>query len=279
MAHAYHRAAQDRKRIVLSGLSGDIESYLSRMDVFDHCNASSGFSTPARNDLRHALVEVKHVDSPAEIEASADRLANAMIGSIPNTWMNSLPDPMTGYLPHEELLVPIKYIFSEALENALTHGRQHGYSHADVWTAAQYFPKTEQISLAVIDNGCGFLKSLERHPQLSSGTHRAAIRMSLRARVTCNPDFGRTDDSVNQGIGLTAIKEMVALGGGSMYLASGNSLLRLDPDADHDFPLAPSWQGVVLYMELKRARLRAIRIHEIMERISSTEAGVPLRFE
>lgn len=279
MAHACHRAAQDRKRIVLSRLGIDIESYLGRMDVFGHCAMVPGFSTRTRADLRHALVEVKRVDSPAEIEAGADRLANAIIGSKAGMRTDGPPDPMTGYLPHEELLVPIKYIFSEALENALTHGRKHGHSQADVWIAAQYFPKTDHVCLAVIDNGCGFLKSLERHPQLPQRTHHAATRMSLRPRITCNPDLGRMDGSVNQGIGLTAIKEIAALSGGSMHLASGDSLLRLMPDANNDSTLAPLWQGVILYMELNRSKLRTIKIHEVIERISPVEEKIPLRFE
>jgi nitrogen fixation/metabolism regulation signal transduction histidine kinase len=95
--------------------------------------------------------------------------------------------------------------------------------NAKVWVALQYDASDDMIRLAVVDNGCGFLNSLKREKITE---HIEAIHLALKPRVTCNGDFYvRPSESVNQGIGLTVVKEIVLSSQGIIYLASGDALL------------------------------------------------------
>ena len=42
----------------------------------------------------------------------------------------------------------------ELLENALTHARGHGFRQAEACVAAQYYPGSGRVRLAVVDDGC-----------------------------------------------------------------------------------------------------------------------------
>ncbi|MHB8255605.1 MAG: ATP-binding protein [Acidiferrobacter sp.] len=101
-------------------------------------------------------------------------------------------------------------IFSELLENALTHAKRACYRDARAWVAAQYYQKTDGIRLAVLDNGCEMLRSLESRPRLTRKTHAGAIQIAFEPRVTCNPDLEiHPNETVNQGIGLAVVREIV----------------------------------------------------------------------
>ncbi len=82
--------------------------------------------------------------------------------------------------------------------------------------------------MAVVDNGCGFLSSLSRHPRLVASNDAAAVRLALEPRVTCNPDLEiRPEETANQGVGLTVVRWIVAEGRGVMQIASGDAVLEL----------------------------------------------------
>lgn len=279
LAATCHQLARAGKKLRLENVRPAIVDYLARMDLFKACGIEykENFT---RYDRRSDLVEICVADKAAEGEQLASKIATTLVGAMPDYDPNAKPDEMTGFLPHEHLHVPLHYIFSELLENALTHAKRAGYRDARVWVAAQYYPEKDRIRLAVVDNGCGLLRSLARHSSLPEQSHAAAIALAFEPRVTCNPDLEiRPNETVNQGIGLTVIRGIVARGSGVMRLVSGDALVEQRGASQPGTRRISPWQGVVLALEFKRELLRQVNVGQIIQELRSRPGPSGLRFE
>lgn len=260
-------------RIRVHQLSPDLSGYLQRMDVFTDVELVSGIrSNGARWDRSDMLVELTQLCDRAEVGNVAHQLAKAMIGSADP---DEVPDEMTGYTTYDRSVEPLQYVLNELLENALTHARR-GNINACVWVASQYYPKKDMIRLGVVDNGCGFLASLQTHSALQRKRHLEAILLALQPRVSCNRDLGLRSDSVNQGVGLTTSCRIAEHAGGRMILASGNAIHSTSGYSGES--AAAYWQGVGIAMEVSRAKLVDIRVRELLPSLDGIPA-VTLRFE
>lgn len=278
LAATCHRLAKAGKKLRLENVSPAIVGYLARMDLFKACGIEyrENFT---RRDRQTDLVEICVADKAAEGERLASKIVTALIGMTPGYDPHAKPDEMTGYQPQDYLLKPLHYLFSELLENALTHAKRAGYKGARAWVAAQYYPGRDKIRLAVVDDGCGLLGSLKRHSRLAVKSHEAAIRLAFEPRVTCNPDLEiRPNETANQGIGLTVIREIVVQGRGVMRLVSGDTLLEMAGGREKTCPVT-SWQGVVLALEFKRDFLRQVNLGQIIHELRDRPGPGGLRFE
>lgn len=254
-------------------LSPYLTGYMQRMDVFTDVELVNGIrSNGVRLDRSDALVELTQLCDRAEVGNVAYRLAKAMIGSA---YPDEVPDEMTGYTTYDRLVEPLQYMLNELLENALTHARR-GNMNACVWVASQYYLKKDIIRLGVVDNGCGFLASLQTHSKLQHKRHLDAILLALQPRISCNRDLGLRSDSVNQGVGLTTSCRIAEHAGGRMILASGNAMHSTSGYSGEG--AAAYWQGVGIAMEVSRAKLADVRVGELLPSLDGIPA-VTLRFE
>lgn len=278
LAATCHRLATQGKKLRLENVSPAIAGYLARMDLFKACGIEykENFT---RHDRQTDLVEICVADKTAEGDILANKIVTALVGATPGYDPHAAPDEMTGYQPQDYLYKPLHYLFSELLENALTHAKRAGYKDARAWVAAQYYLRNDRIRLAVVDDGCGLLRSLERHPRLPEKSHKAAIRLAFEPRVTCNPDLEvRPNETVNQGVGLTVIREIVVRGRGALRLVSGDTMLELIGGREKTCPITP-WQGVVLALEFKRDLLRKVNVGHIIHELRGRPGPGRLRFE
>ncbi len=164
---------------------------------------------------------------------------------------------------HEHQKGLIQYVLSELLNNALTHAQRHGFTgKARVWTAAQYYPSSDKVRLAVADTGCGLLATLKGHPQLESDTHFAAISAALQPRVSCNRNLGVREDTVNEGVGLTTVHRIVDRSAGDMLVLTGNAYQRQRRGGL--LLCNAEWRGVAIAVEMRRESLRGLRIAELL---------------
>lgn len=279
LAATCHHLAKAGRNLGLNNVSPEIIGYLARMDLFKACGIDYHESF-SRHDRRTDLVEVCVADKAADGEHLANKIVTALVGCTPDYDPNATPDEMSGFLPQDHLQKPLHYVFSELLENSLTHAKRAGYQASRAWVAAQYYKKEDRIRLAVVDNGCGFLSSLRKHPKLAKTSHEAAIRLAFEPRITCNRDLDvHPNETANQGIGLTVIREIARKSGGIIRVASGDSLLTLT--SDRPGAAVDPWQGVILAAEFKREFLRQVRIHEIIQELTDTSvaSGPRVRFE
>ena len=181
----------------------------------------------------------------------------------------------------------IQYVFSELLNNALTHAQRHGFKgKARVWTAAQYYPSSDKVRLAVADTGCGLLATLKGHPQLESVTHFAAISAALQPRISCNRNLGVREDTVNEGIGLTTVHRIVDRCVGDMLVLTGNAYqLRSGGGLAQGFEVVVDFAGAAVtqsFVDELVGRLILERGPEVLQRIvfknCSDDARAIIRF-
>lgn len=278
LAATCHQLARAGKRLRLENVPPAIADYLARMDLFKACGIEYRESF-TRHDRRTDLVEICVADKAADGEQLASKIVTTLVGATPDYKPHAKPDEMTGYLPHDYLHKPLHYIFSELLENALTHAKRAGYKDARAWVAAQYYPGKDRIRLAVLDNGCGLLRSLERHPSLPEKSHAAATQIAFEPRVTCNPDLEiRPNETANQGMGLTVVREIAARGSGILRLVSGDALAEQKGNSRLRTYRVTPWQGVVLAMEFKRDLLRQVNVGQIIHELRDKSHSNGLRY-
>lgn len=240
-----------------------LSSYLARMDFFQHLNIA-GVDIPAmnRNDRRADLCELIRIDEEHQAEDALARMAWAITGKIGGKNGVEIKEP--------ELFHPLNYALSELVGNAVTHAKREGYLRASVWVAAQYYPGSGTVKLAVTDNGCGFLNTLRHHPSLTEQTHPAAIAAALQPRVSCNRNLIPLGLSENQGVGLTTTARISKSAGGGIQIFSGDGLHSDMPSNrsqkrwQRQRQIGPHWQGVGVVVDLSRTQLTAVKIHELL---------------
>lgn len=272
----FHKLQRQGKQVNVIGLSPELAGYLQRMDLFQNVliNGKS-HSVDLRHNRSDALVELTCLRDHHAVDHTANRLSKAIVGKLPEVDPNEKPDEMTGMTTAERYQDPIQYSLSELLENALTHARRSGHSHACVWVASQYYPRTDEIKCAVVDDGCGFLETLKSHPKLSSHTHHSAILAAMQPRVSCNRALGIRSDTVNQGVGLTTTCRITLAAGGGMLIASGDAL---HATASSKTRTGSFWTGVAISMNFYRQKLPDVRYRELLPPFDAAQLP-PLRFE
>lgn len=110
----------------------------------------------------------------------------------------------------------MKYVIGELVRNVL----EHSYSPGGAIVAAQYYRKTNRISIGICDNGVGIWKSMNRswHPK----TDLEAIQLSLTPGITgTTTKEGGTGD--NAGAGLFFIKSIAKMTRSYFAIYSGSA--------------------------------------------------------
>jgi hypothetical protein len=279
----------ERRHVSMPWLKTTTAGYLERMDFFSGI-AVDGVNLPqnrARNDQRGNLLEITRVTDSSKSEAVADRLASAIVGKI----IGRGPKPVDFNAPdteYDQYYRPLRYALSELLENALTHAKREGAFKASVWVAAQYYKdQGGRIQVAVVDNGCGFLATLQNHPELPAKTHGAAIRTALKPKVSCNRDIGPFGESVNEGVGLTTTVRISKATGGNVHIVSGDALF-LDGGVATGKrqaqvrSLQGNWTGVAISVTFICQKLPSVNIPNLLPPVEVSKpvkTPIALRFD
>lgn len=278
-----------QRRVSMPWLKNSTAGYLERMDFFNGINVDD-VNIPqnrTRHDQRGNLLEITRVTDASKSEAVADQLATAIVGKI----IGRGPKPFNFNAPdteYDQYYRPLRYALSELLENALTHAKREGAFNASVWVAAQYYKdQGGRIQVAVVDNGCGFLATLQNHVELRAKTHADAIRTALQPKVSCNRDMGLFGQSVNEGVGLTTTVRIAKETGGVVHIVSGDALY-IDGEQsqvkrrDKLQHLGGAWNGVAISATFLCHKLPGIRIDQLLppvERSQWSDSPVTFRFD
>jgi len=157
-----------------------------------------------------------------------------------------------------EVAAPIKYVFSEMVRNVL----EHSASPVGAVVCAQYFRRSNRISIGIADAGIGVFGSMSRfHPVASS---RDAIEQALRPGISgATAKIGGNE--FNAGAGLFFTKSIAALSKNYFLIYSGDAAFKLlksqegelltlnaDPTLDrHRFMNGiPAWPGTVVGIDI-----------------------------
>jgi anti-anti-sigma regulatory factor len=291
LAAAANEVLKQGRRVAMPWLAAEMTSYLERMNFFVDLDIDA-VNVPknrTRRDQRGKMLEITHIVDSGKSEAVADHVASAIVTMIIGRGQKqaNLNVPDTEY---DQYYRPLRYALSELIENALTHARREGAIDSSVWVAAQYYKDAQtggRVHVAVVDNGCGFLATLQNHPELQEKTHGAAIRTALKPKVSCNRDIGPFGESVNEGVGLTTTVLIAKATGGDVHIVSGNALL-LDGNVavgkrrDHVQALTGEWTGVAISATFICKKLPFINIPDLLPPVESAKQAkspVALRFD
>lgn len=291
LAAAVKEALAQGRRVAMPWLAPATTGYLERMNFFVDMDIDA-VDVPKnrmRNDQRGNLLEITHIVDSGKSEAVADQLASAIVTMIIGRGQKpaNFQVPDTEY---DQYYRPLRYALSELIENALTHARREGAINSSVWVAAQYYKDVQtggRVQVAVVDNGCGFLATLQNHPELQEKTHGSAIRTALKPKVSCNRDMGPFGESVNEGVGLTTTVRISKATGGEVHIVSGDALL-LDGGVlvakrqNQVRALHGIWGGVAISTTFICKKLPLINIPDLLppvEPAKQAKKPVVLRFD
>jgi anti-sigma regulatory factor (Ser/Thr protein kinase) len=154
----------------------------------------------------------------------------------------------------------IKYIVGELVRNVL----EHSYASDGAIVAAQYYKKTNRISIGICDTGIGVWKSMSTNWRPK--TDLAALRLALMPGITgtTRREGGSTE---NAGAGLFFIKSIAKITRSYFAIYSGNAeytllkhrsdikgspTLYADPFRDHHTATndAPSFDGTLVAVDI-----------------------------
>lgn len=242
-------------------MSGSMISYLVRMDFFVGLNVEGYDVDKGRNPMGEPdnCVELLKLSESAQSEEIASRLVHAMTG---------IKDDPTVAEEMEPYRRPLEYALKELLENSLSHAKREGNFGASVWVACQHFAAPGTVRLAIVDNGCGFLATLQNHAKLTEKTHGAAIQAALIERVSCNrgPRTGYDTDSENQGVGLTTTAKIASAADGFLVIASGDAWVKTDCNYVGRLQDS-SWKGVAISFTCQRELLPQVDISSLLPKV------------
>ena len=116
----------------------------------------------------------------------------------------------------EQNTTVIKYVIGELVRNVL----EHAYTVDGAIVAAQYYKKTNRISIGICDTGIGILKSMQ--PVWKPKTDLDAIKLALMPGIT-GTTLREGGTSENAGAGLFFIKSIAKIARSYFVLYSGSA--------------------------------------------------------
>ncbi len=164
--------------------------------------------------------------------------------------------PLLHLEENPEQVQSIQHIFSELIRNVI----EHSSSPTGAIVCAQYFKKSNKISIGVVDRGIGLKKSLQQYHRVLDDV--GAIKLALTPGITgTTARPGGT--AQNAGFGLFLIKSIAFVNKDFFNIISGDRMYKLlqrkkenltlhgDPYADrHTLLEIPHWDGVAVGIDI-----------------------------
>lgn len=271
LAARLNRLSRQGRVAAVERVRPDVADRLRRMNVLgEWLEEKSGRRYQAHN---MGKLHVCWASSSKDADEIANSMAEAIASFVPADYRAAAAS-----FTRDPIKVPLAYVITELLDNGLTHGRGKGFAHASVWIAAQYYPAGDLIRLAVVDDGCGFLQSLESHPKVVPKSHAVAVRTAFEAGVSCNKEVGLLQDSLNAGIGLTISRDIASKSRGTMWAGSGDAWLN-DPGLRSEVSgRIPNWEGAMLNFELHRSGLISFNFRDLFAQYERAAPTTDIKF-
>lgn len=215
--------------------------YFERMNFFNltsHVDRNESF---VRNNPHGRFVEIQKIENSYRF--SADRISSEIAACIAPEQAEEIDPDKSGF--HDG----IEYFVSELILNVIQHSKGTGF------IGAQYYNKWDETQIAIADIGIGLRNSfIENESPFARDIHndRDAIDIALKNRVSSkthrkDPLTGATE---NRGVGLTFLREMTQMAGGTFIIASGDTIL----ENNEWYSLAPdlNYAGTIVCLSFKR---------------------------
>lgn len=224
-------------------ITGDVPDtgrYLDRMGLYDVTKTASPFSYRKKEEAGRFV--------PIKVIKTSDDQSRFITDMIPLLHLS------------EENAIVVKYVIGELVRNVL----EHSLAPDGAIVAAQYYKKTNRVSIGICDTGIGVWKSMHTywHPK----NDIAAIKLALTPGITgTTRKEGGTSE--NAGAGLFFIKSIAKItrnyfviysGSGAYTLLKHNKRIKgmprlyADPDRDphSETNIAPSFDGTLVAVDI-----------------------------
>jgi anti-sigma regulatory factor (Ser/Thr protein kinase) len=227
------------KKITCDEITSPSGHYLKRIGLFDFLKINPKVKSIQEHELSGRLIPLKQIKNSDDLDLFLKDL-------IPLLHLDKEPK-------HAQA---IQHIFSELIRNVL----EHAQSKSGAIVCAQYFKKSNKISIGVVDAGIGLKESIMQSYPVENDLD--AITLALTPGITgTTRKPGGTEQ--NAGFGLFLIKSIayvnsdffVILSGSYMYklLQRKEEMIRLrsNPLKDrHTKMEIPYWNGVAVGVDI-----------------------------
>ena len=232
------QAGKEKTEII--GKVPDTGRYLDRMGLYELTKTPSPFMYCKKEESGRFV--------PIKIIKTADDQSRFIIDMIPLLHLS------------EKNATVVKYIVGELVRNVL----EHAFAKNGAVVAAQYYKKTNRVSIGICDTGIGIWKSLQTH--WHPGTDIDAIKLAITPGITgTTRREGGTAE--NAGAGLFFIKSIAKTTRNYFVIYSGNGEYTLlkhkkrikgmprlyaDPNRDphSEVATAPNFPGTLVAVDI-----------------------------
>lgn len=187
-------------KIICEDFNAKSKSYLLRMGLIDSVQQDHGITIDGHESAGRFI--------PARIIKTSNELNNFITDMVP--LLHATPSQAD----------PIKYVMSEMVRNVL----EHSNSEIGAVVSAQYFKKSNRVSIGIADRGIGIKAAIgQSYPTASD---KEAITMALMPGITgTTKKIGGTE--FNAGAGLFFTKSIAKVSRDFFILYSGSSFFKL----------------------------------------------------
>lgn len=186
--------------ILCNPITAKSRAYLLRMGLIDALNPNHGIIVD-EHESAGRFIPARQINSSTEL----NQFITDMVPLLHTT-------PEQAY--------PIKYVMSELVRNVL----EHSNSPVGAVVCAQYFKKTNRISIGVADRGIGLKTAINRSYNVK--TDREAMELALRPGITgTTTKIGGTE--YNAGAGLFFTKSIAKVSRDFFLIYSGDTFFKL----------------------------------------------------
>ncbi|NCQ65952.1 MAG: hypothetical protein COZ34_00330 [Candidatus Pacebacteria bacterium CG_4_10_14_3_um_filter_34_15] len=229
-----------KKNTEITGQVPETGRYLDRMGLYDLTKTSSPFVYHQKEEAGRFV--------PIKIIKTSDDQSRFITDVIPLLYLS------------EKNATVIKYVIGELVRNVI----EHSFAKNGAVVVAQYYKKTNRVSIGICDTGIGIWKSMNNywHPK----TDLDAIKLALTPGITgTTQKEGGTAD--NAGAGLFFIKSIAKITRNYFVIYSGSAEYTLlkykkrikgmprlyaDPERDshNETNATPSFHGTLVAVDI-----------------------------
>jgi len=238
-------------------------NYLSRMNFFELLGHPISESF-IRRDAGNRFVDFKSISDSSS--NTADSLSESMATCI--TGETDSPDvfEFTDTPPENGFFDAIAYAVSELIKNVQQHSWGTGY------IGAQFYPRSGETQIAIVDTGIGIKESFERSSSPYANNIKSdldALAKALEPEVSSKtyPGDPLASSAANAGVGLTLLTDVAVQAKGSYQIASGNGLV----GSQGNSLLHNAYKGTFVCLSFNRSELE--QFQNLLENAKSKILG------
>jgi len=237
--------------------------YVCHLGLFQHCGWNEGRKTifgdstfnciPIMNINNSVLMQYK-TEGPellTQIEAFSHTLALRLTRD-----------------QNDDLTKLLTYCFREIIRNTFEHGEI-----AEIWVCGQFWPQRNRAEIALMDQGCGILRSLSKNTNYDLKDDEAANLFALEPGVSKSYGEKITDSRYqNSGFGLYVAKSFGEKWG-TFVLASGNNAVFINSNTNKSIITNIKGTCVCLALDTSKINNISVSIDQIVQKGESIARG------